>query len=219
MILGVTILVVGILFLLEVIIPNFSFNIIHLWPVILVAIAFNDIAKKKRIDTFIAILLFAGIWCLFYNTEIIAISLFEIFLPVLLIMIGATVIGSAVKVKKITTKTKEFKKSSFINLYGILSNTKEKIESDKFKGASVYSIFGGVDVDLTGVKLDENSTSIYVYSIFGNTNILVSKELNVTMKSNSIFSVNENNNTNKHDKKNKNIHIHCVSIFAVCKIR
>jgi Predicted membrane protein (DUF2154). len=219
MIIGVTILLLGVLFLVETLIPNFSVNIIHLWPVLLIAVATNDMLNKKRLDIFMSLLLFTGIWCFFYNTGVISISLFEIFLPVLLILVGGTIMISAIKLRRVTKKLKSSKRNSIINLYGVLSDVNEKVETDNFKGASIYSLLGRVNVDLTAVNIKEKAVSIYVYSIFGNAKFIMPKDHNVVMNSSSIFSQNENKNTNKYDKNNKNIYVHCISLFGGCEIR
>ena len=70
--------------------------------------------------------------------------------------------------------------------YATFSGQKLRFAGDEFKGASLNSIFGGIDLDLRDSNFTQDQV-INATSVFGGTNIFLPSNVNVQIASNSIF--------------------------------
>lgn len=132
----------------------------------------------------------------------------KIFLPVVIIMIGLSLIVKP-NFKHIKTENNSNKR----DFIGIFSSPEEKI-NDSFQGSNCVAIFGGVDLDLRDAKILEDIT-IDCVSIFGGIDIKVPD--NVYVKSNGvpIFGGIENKVRDPKNCKNiPTIYINYVCIFG-----
>lgn len=216
MFIGVIIIIIGILFLMQAVIPDFDIQFGIIWPIILILIPINELLKRKKIDLFMSIILFIGIWFLLFNLNYIPDNLRDIFWPIVIILVGFSIVFNTVKIKKIQKKSVS---KAEANYYGIFSGSEEKVSTNDFKGTNVYAIFGGVDLDLRDVKLKQEEVVINVYSIFGGADILVPEGYNIVVNSSAIFGGNDNKSKNTYDDKNKTIYINCISAFGGTEIK
>ena len=102
--------------------------------------------------------------------------------------------------------------------YGIFSGLEERITDTDFEGANIYSVFGGVDLDLRELDLKDDIT-INAYSIFGGTSIFVNDNFKVKFNSFSLFGGNENKAINSDKKKVSTLTINCISIFGGTEVK
>lgn len=216
MFIGLIIIFVGVLLLLEVIVPGFSVDFSLIWPFVLIFIAINGFIKNRKINCFSVIVLFIGIWFLVLNLGYIGETLKNAFWPIIIILIGLCIVFDTVKIGEIKKRTSNKVET---NYYGIFSGSDEKINTNDFKGTNVYAIFGGVDLDLRDSKLKDDEAVINVYSIFGGATILVPDGYNIIMSSSNVFGGNDNKTRNKYDEKQKTIYINCISVFGGTEIK
>ena len=104
------------------------------------------------------------------------------------------------------------------NYYGIFSGLEERVTDSNFKGANIYSVFGGVDLDLRSLEPKEDIT-INAYSIFGGTSIFVNDNYKVKLNSFSLFGGNENKSLSNSQKKSHMLTVNCISIFGGTEIK
>lgn len=217
MIVGVIIIFLGILFLLENIIPTFEIDFALVWPVILIIIAIGKMIKERKLDIFTSMILLIGIWYLLYNMMIIKAPFTDVFWPVMLIVLGISIVWNNSKFKKGIKKISK-NNASLVSYYGIFSGVEERIKTEDFKGANLYSIFGGIDLDISKIELKEDIT-INIYSIFGGTDLRIPENVNIKINASAFFGSNENKASNIEKKGNKTIYINCVSIFGGTEIK
>ena len=200
MFIGLIILVVGVLLLLEALVPDFSVNFGIVWPLILILIAIYQTFKRKKLDLFMGIVLFIGIWFLLLNLGILSDVYTDIFWPIIIILVGISLIFNTFKIRKINKKVST---KGSANYYGIFSGCEERVRTNDFKGTNIYSVFGGVDLDLREAQIREEEIVINVYSIFGGTGLLVP----------------DNKTTNAFKEGNKTIYINCISAFGGTEVK
>lgn len=147
---GLSIVLIGIILLLQNfnIISN-SFNVLDLWPVILIALGLGNIMDNHKISTGSIILLIIGVVILGGNLNLFNISIWSLILPVLIISVGISLIVST-----------NFKKEDVKNVNYV-------------EGEIVKVSFGASVLDLTDVKIKDN-TSIKVDVSFGALEVKVS---------------------------------------------
>ena len=209
MFIGLIFILIGTLFLISIIAPEFNIDFSYLIPLVLMASSLYYIIKGKKFTLANTTVLYIGIWFLLERLNIIKDPLDNAFFPILLIIIGIFIVIESLKVKKVFKR----KDNNLKNYYGIFSGLEERITDTNFKGANIYSIFGGVDLDLRGLELKEDIT-INAYSIFGGTSIFVNDNFKVKFNSFSLFGGNENKSITTDKKKVSTLTINCISIFG-----
>lgn len=214
MFIGLIFILIGALFLISIIAPEFSIDFSYLIPLVLMASSLYYIIKGKKFTLANTTVLYLGTWFLLDELNIIKDPLDDAFFPILLIIIGIFIVIESLKVKKVFKR----KDNNLKNYYGIFSGLEERVTDSNFKGANVYSVFGGVNLDLRGLELKEDIT-INAYSIFGGTSILVNDMFKVKVNSFSLFGGNENKAIFSDKKKSNTLTINCVSIFGGTEIK
>ena len=211
---GLIFILIGVLFLISIIAPEFNIDFSYLIPLVLMASSLYYIIKGKKFTLANTTVLYIGIWFLLERLNIIKDPLDNAFFPILLIIIGIFIVIESLKVKKVFKR----KDNNLKNYYGIFSGLEERITDTNFKGANIYSVFGGVDLDLRELESKEDIT-INAYSIFGGTSIFVNDNFKVKFNSFSLFGGNENKTTSTDKKKNHTITINGISIFGGTEVK
>ena len=214
MFIGLIFILIGALFLISIIAPEFNIDFSYLIPLVLIASSLYYIIKGKKFTLANTTVLYLGTWFLLEELNIIKDPLDDAFFPILLIIIGIFIVIESLKVKKVFKR----KDNNLKNYYGIFSGLEERVTDSNFKGANIYSIFGGVDLDLRGVELKEDIT-INAYSIFGGTSIFVKDDVQVKFNSFSLFGGNENKTITTDKKKSSTLIVNCISIFGGTEVK
>lgn len=213
MIVGFILLALGILYLLEMLLPGFEVDFQLIWPILLIVIGVYSSIKQRKLDVCSMVLLFLGVWFLSVHLGFLPKNYRKIFWPLLLIIVGLHLILDHTFFHKKFTKRKEELQEGIKTYYGIFSGVDEKINQDKFLGADLYAVFGGIDLDLRKANIEDGAI-INLYSIFGGSTLLLPEGYNFEVSSSSFFGGNENKINNEYEKKNKTVYINCLSIFG-----
>ncbi len=213
MIIGFVLLALGVLYLLEMLLPGFQVDFQLVWPILLIVIAGYSILKQRRFDLVSMVLLFLGVWFLGINLGLLPKNYRKIFWPLLLIIIGLHIIFDHMFFHKKFVKRSDELNEKIKTYYGIFSGVDERINQDHFLGADLYAVFGGIDLDLRKANIEDGAI-INLYSIFGGSTLLLPEGYNLEVSSSSIFGAVENKTNYEHQKKNKTIYINCLSIFG-----
>ena len=214
MFIGLIFILIGAFFLISIIVPDFTLNYSYIIPLILIASSLYYIIRGKKFTLANTTVLYIGIWFLLDELNIIKGDLSNAFFPILLIIIGIFIVIESLKVKRVFKR----KDDNLRNYYGIFSGLEERVTDSNFKGANIYSIFGGVDLDLRSLELKEDIT-INAYSIFGGTSIFVNDNFKVKFNSFSLFGGNENKTISNDKKKGHTLIINGISIFGGTEVK
>ena len=177
---------------------------------------FNDNDKTGSI-----IGLLIGIGLLLGCQDIIRFDLiWKLAFPVILVVIGLSlvfknVIGDKVgsEIKKLNENNKEGK--SYCATFG---GQNVNFDEEKFTGADVNAIFGGVKLDLKNAIIDQDVV-INASAIFGGIDIYVPKNVKVKTKSVPIFGGVNNKANVSPDEKSHTIYINCTAVFGGIEIK
>ena len=113
-------------------------------------------------------------------------KIWKLIFPAILVAIGIGMIFKDVVGSKVSEKIKELNKDEKEEYYATFSGQKLNFSGEEFKGASLNAIFGGIDIDLRNVNITHDQV-INATSVFGGIDILVPNNVNVKVKSNSLF--------------------------------
>ena len=106
-------------------------------------------------------------------------------------------------------KPEELKFKENEEYYATFSGEKLNFEGDTFNGASLNAIFGGIDLNLKKADI-KNETNINTTSVFGGINIFVPDNVNVEIKSTSLFGGVTNKVENKENQPTIKIRAFCL---------
>lgn len=176
---------------------------------------FNDTNKTGSI---IGILI--GVALLLLVRDVISIDLvLKLAVPVILVIIGLSLIFKDVFNAKTKEKIKEINKTQSGKEYvATFSGQDINFNEEEFTGAELSAIFGGVKLDLRKAIIKEDSV-INVCAIFGGVDILVADNVNVKVNSTSIFGGVSDKRKNKDKKEANTIYINATCVFGGTDIK
>ena len=180
LVIGIVMIVVGVVFMFESLgILDFSLKYYILsWKTFLIFLGlilfFN---KKRKVSGIVLIALGLSFW--FPSIFGVDVKLHQVFIPLLLIGIGALIVSKRGGVDIIDAKTSKINgetvfESDMINDYSIFGGSYKMVESKKFKGGTITSVFGSVELNLLNAEMDkEEGCVIDVFTLFGGTTLIV----------------------------------------------
>lgn len=202
---GILLIVVGILFLgRNMDWWDFSIFFDGWWTLFLIVPSVISLVRRERIGTSFLILTLGVLMLLACQDVIEWSTIWKIFVPLIIIVIGLSIIfaNRKVKGKEIKANAKEY-----VAIFSGVDEVINKIESD-FK---ITSIFGGVELDMRDVKLDSDLV-IDCFTLFGGIDIKLPKDVKVEVNGLPIFGGVENKYRN-HDAK-VTVYINHTTIFG-----
>lgn len=136
-------------------------------------------------------------------------AVYKLFFPIVLVLIGLSVlyISSAYK--------KHFKENNSTNV--IFGSQKITYNNEVFTGATLNSIFGGIDMDISTAYLQEDIV-INCTSIFSGMNIHVPENVNVQVSGVPIFG-GLNNHVKNNNPDAPTIFVNVTCIFGGINIK
>lgn len=215
-ILGLLFVVVGIIVLLNSLeVTNINFFFKGWWTLfIIVPSIIGIIYDDDKTDNIIWLVI--GVVLLLMVRDILSFDLLvKLLLPLILIIIGLSIIFKETITSKISKKVSK-KNENLEQITATFGEQKIKVEK-KFLGSNIDSVFGNVKLDLREATFDKE-TVIKASAIFGGITIRLPKGLSVQIKATPIFGSVDNNYSN--DKtSDKVIYIEALALFGGIDIK
>lgn len=214
---GLVLIVLGLVFGLNAMeITNINIFFDGWWTLFIIVPCFIDlITEREKTGNIIGLLI--GVALLLGCQDILDFEIIgKLIFPTILVIIGISfifkdTIGKEIK-KEIDKLNKERKNEN--EYCSTFSNQTINID-EEFKSCELTSIFGGLKLDLTDAKINEDIV-INTTSIFGEITINVPSNVKVKVKSTSIFG----GVTNKNNEKDGNvIYINSFCLFGGVEIK
>lgn len=212
------------LILLGIIIALISLDIIHTnlffkgwWTLVIIipsiiGLLFDDDKLGNIISLIIGILLLLGV-----RNIIDYKILLKLFVPILLVTVGLSLILKNILESKKTLQIKELNKvkDNTKDIFATLSNENKKIIGE-FKGISIDAVFSNVELDLREAEIKKDQV-INVSTIFSGVTILTNNNIKVIVKSDSLFGGVSNHIEDKDEAKT--IYINASCLFGGVEIK
>ena len=150
-----------------------------------------------------------GVFLLLHAQGIVTFRLtWKLIAPVIIILLGLKLIlNSAFGDKRIKIMAELQKNNGEVpNGYAAFSGKNMNFDGENFEGAELTAVFGGVKCDLSRAVI-ANDCVINASAIFGGVDIIVPNNVNVKIKSNSIFG-------GVSDKKRQNSSENAVTLYV-----
>lgn len=179
--------------------------------------------EKERTGNLIGLIV--GVVLLFACRGLIDFEIiFKLFVPVLLVALGISLIfKDAIKgkvkseIKKEINKINEKKKQS-IEYNSIFAAQDIRFDGEVFNGAELTAVFGGMQCDLTKAIIEEDIV-INANAIFGGIDILVPNNVKVKVKSSSLFGGVSDKKVHSEEQESKTIYINATCVFGGVDIK
>ena len=140
--------------------------------------------------------------------------------PAILVIIGLSIIFKDTLGGKVSSEIKKLNEQrNGENSYcATFSGQNVKFDGEKFTGADLTAVFGGVKCDLRNAII-ESDVVINASSTFGGIEIYVPSNVKIKMKSMPIFGGIENKANEKFDDNSHTIYINGTAIFGGVEIK
>lgn len=216
---GVLLIVVGVIWALNATgVADINVFFKGWWTLFIIIPSIIGIIDNSK-DSSGYIFLVIGVLLLLGTREIISFSLIgKLIFPIILVLIGASVIFKDTIDDKVTKKISQIDKDGTEIYTATFSDNKAKLAGDEFKNARLDATFGSVSLDLTECNITEDGV-VTASAIFGNVNIIVPKGVNVRVKSTGIFGGTNNRVKNSSEEGVKTIYIDSFALFGGVEIK
>ena len=215
---GVLFIVLGLIFGLNATgITNINLFFNGWWTLIIIIPSLIEIIKDSK-KGWNYIWLCIGLLLLLSAQNIIDISkIRKLIFPAILVIIGLSLILKDTLKSKINTKIKELNKKDIDDYYATFSAQEVNYSEKDFKGANLNAIFGGIDLDLRNAKIEKDEI-INATAVFGGIDIFVPNNVNIQLKSNSLFGGVDNKVVNSKENE-KTIYVKAFCLFGATDIK
>ena len=189
------------------------------WTLVIIVPCFIGLfTNKDKKGNIIGLLV--GVILLLGMQNIIDFNLiWKLLLPSIIVIIGLSLIFKNTFNSKINNEIKKLNnKNTKDNEYcATFSGQRIDFPNEEFKGATLNSVFGSITCDLREAKIKEDVV-INASSVFGGIDIIVPDDVNIKIKSNSIFGGVNNKKKNNEDKK-YTIYVNASCLFGGVDIK
>ena len=140
--------------------------------------------------------------------------------PAILVVIGLSMIFKDALGGKVSSEIKKLnEKRNGENSYcATFAGQNVKFDGEKFTGADLTAVFGGVKCDLRN-SIIESDVVINASSTFGGIEIYVPSNVKIKIKSMPIFGGVENKANTKEDENSHTIYINSTTVFGGVEIK
>lgn len=219
---GFVLIIIGIVFGLNALdITDINIFFDGWWTLFIIVPCFIDLFKDKdKTGNIIGVLV--GV-CLFLSCQglLDLAIIFKLLVPIILVVIGLSIIFKDSVNKKVKNKVSELNKvnSSDRNEYTATFGGQDiDFSNEVFEGCSLSSVFGGITCDLRDAIIKSDSV-INISSIFSGVTIYVPNDVNVKVTSTPIFGgVSDERKKKSHDNK-VTIYISATCLFGGVEIK
>lgn len=209
---GIILVIIGLIYLIN----NLDLWKINLffkgwWTLFIIIPSLLSLINNKNIISSTLGIIIGALLLLATRDYISWIMIGKIFLPLVMIIIGVSLIFKS----KIFFRKKDNKNGP--EYFGIFAGCEERI-IDTFKGGSCIAVFGGVELDLSDAIITDDIT-VDCIAIFGGVDIKLPKNAILKSEGISIFGGATNKYIPGERVKSPTININHVSIFGGTEIK
>lgn len=189
-VLGATIIAVGVLLLLDNldIIP--AVNLWNYWPVILIALGLARLTNTSSPSSLIwgGAMTAAGALLLLNNLDLLRFPV-HLFWPLMVIAFGASMLFRAAEAHRYAGAPPGgavYNGPNF-SVWSVFGGVERRIETDDFQSAYISAVFGGVKLDLRRAQIKQGRAIIDVNAVFGGVEMMVPENWTVVVEATGVF--------------------------------
>jgi len=203
LIFGFLVIAAGAVLLLKSLGVNIDIDVWKFWPLLVIVVGLSKIFTTKRKREIWSGLVFTGIGTLFMLNNLGQIKFwFDDLWPILIILVGIGIIhhslfgkskksccGKNGEFKAFIAKTKDQKiDSDMFDISAFLSSAEHTYDQKDFKGGRISGVLGGVEIDLRGAEMAEESAVITISAFMAGIELYIPNNWKVTVESTSFMA-------------------------------
>ena len=193
---GIILIVLGTLFLLGHMGYVDTGKLWKFWPLAIVVVGLVKFIKERS-HVGGAITVMVGVLLLLNQLGYLQLSWGSLW-PLVLIAAGIAMIWSRFEMPKFPTPPTDagiaglgtvsgVSSYETLNEYALFGGIERRMHTNSFRGGSIVSVFGGVEVDFLSADIEGQEAMIYVEAIFGGIELRVPERWKVVFQGQSIF--------------------------------
>ncbi len=144
--------------------------------------------------------------------------IWRLIIPIILVIVGLSFIFKDALKSRIMKKAKKLDHPEEHEYWSTFSGQKVNYDDQKFDGAVLNAVFGGITCDLRQAKI-EDGAAIKASSIFGGITIRVPKDVAVKIASTSIFGGTSNRRDKDPKEAKKTIYVDATCLFGGVEVK
>jgi hypothetical protein len=184
LLIGMTVVALGVVLLLDSAgVLDSDSAIDHWWPTLIVAAGVLTLIERPPSIVRGTLLTGVGAVLLLFSTDVFEGSAWDYVWPALLILVGFVIV-SRWHGRTIPTGASE---EDVVRATAIFGGPRLVCTAQKFQGAWLTAIFGGVELDLRGARPAPDGASVNATVAFGGVDVLVPKGWRISVRSTPIF--------------------------------
>jgi hypothetical protein len=176
LVLGLLIIVLGGIFLAD----NLGYvdgqQVMHLfWPAALVLIGLVLLVQPRGREGRLwgLVWLIAGVWIYGHQQGWIEIDFWRVFFPGILILLGASLVLRSLRGPRLSRADAVGDHDAYPRAAAVMSGNVRRSVSSGFRGAELTAVMGGVEMDLSGARLEGEQAVVDVFAFWGGIEIRV----------------------------------------------
>lgn len=227
---GSLLIIVGSGFLLDQLgYIDFGSAISLYWPSILIFLGVFGLFDKDESRLGNLILISFGILLQMRRLDYIDSNIFNLFIPIVLILVGFNLLIFRGIMGKNKVVTEDFKENfegknskkraaansqEYIDATAIMSGIENKNNTDNFKGGRITAIMGGVEIDLRDAKLCEEGAFLELNAIMGGIDISLPDDWRVEVSGVPILGAWTNKSRGREMTEGPILKVHCFVLMG-----
>lgn len=216
---GLVLIIIGVIFGLNALnITDINIFFRGWWTLFIIAPSFIDLFKEKdKTGSIIGIII--GLCLLLGCNQIIDFDLiWKLIVPIVLVLIGLSLIFKDTFSRKVTKELKKLNENSDKEYYATFGSQNLEFANEKFDGCNLNAVFGGIKCNLNESIIKED-TIINASAIFGGITIYVPSDVKVKVTTTPIFGgVSDERKTKNKDAK-VTLYINATCMFGGIEIK
>jgi LiaF transmembrane domain/Cell wall-active antibiotics response LiaF, C-terminal len=187
LILGATILVVGVLLTLDHLDVLDIGRLWDWWPTLLIAFGVAKLAQPRGCHSrgWGAVEVFVGLWWLLYNLGVVAIGVGQGW-PILLVLLGANILWRGLSGPR-PPRPPGGDGDAVVSIQNVFGGTKQRNSSQAFQGGTISAVFGSAELDLRLATIKGDEAVVDVSAVFGGIEIRVPETWTVVLRASSVL--------------------------------
>jgi hypothetical protein len=218
LLLGLTVVVLGTIFLLDSAgVLSADRAIDRYWPLLIVAAGLLTLAERPPSVVRGTLLTGVGTVLLLFSTDVLEGDAWQYVWPVAIILVGLLVLArwNGRTVPSGTSREDVIRSTAIFGGPKLVSTTQA------LQGAWLTAIFGGITLDLRGARPDPHGASINATAAFGGIDILVPKGWRLSVRSTPVFGGLEDKTDHSEPPADDApmLHVDAVTLFGGVEIK
>ena len=185
------------------------------WPVMLLVLAALELLARPARRITAAVFAVLGVVLLTATTGLLTASAWALVWPTLIILLGLWLLlraGRGSGIEGTATHDGDF------DVTGVFSGRKVASTANPLRHGNATAVFGGVELDLTGARIDERAT-LEVVAVFGGVDVRVPPGWRVELDGPAVFGGLENHAPPPADPAAPTLRITATAIFGGVEVK